>query len=124
MLRSNRGRTNIPDAVPRDEFPLGSLLENKEQALRLINGPANGAQGDDWSAWLRLIYKPCSSLRAVRGITPAGPPITWKFGVLSDGDPRKSAQIDGGHFIRRYGFDSQTLGSLCWGEYRFLEWFI
>ncbi|PYH78636.1 hypothetical protein BO82DRAFT_153532 [Aspergillus uvarum CBS 121591] len=28
-----------------DEFPLGSLFENKVQALRWMNGPANGAQG-------------------------------------------------------------------------------
>jgi hypothetical protein len=64
-----------------DEFPMGDLNEsgqNKPQACRLVNGPANVAQGKGYSAWKRAQWRPCSRYRhKVCNIRDDGPPATW-----------------------------------------------
>ncbi|KAK7962737.1 uncharacterized protein PG986_003562 [Apiospora aurea] len=108
--------------VPRcqvDEFPMGNLAEaNGRQVVRLVNGPANGAQisGVDFQMWKSATWAPCSALRNARGLPP--PPITWEFGAFPLGDNRRQANRNGQHFIEAYGFNSQTPQSLCWATYR------
>ena len=64
-----------------DEFPMGNLREsgnNAPQACRLVNGPANGLQGNDWNAFKMAQWAPCSTFRsAVCGINDNGPYVTW-----------------------------------------------
>jgi hypothetical protein len=64
-----------------DEFPMGNLAEsgNKApQACRLVNGPANGRQGNDYKAWKTAQWKPCLTYRsAVCSIHDDGSPATW-----------------------------------------------
>ncbi|RMZ85693.1 hypothetical protein DV736_g6556, partial [Chaetothyriales sp. CBS 134916] len=103
-----------------DEFPMGSLWEGRNEALigsqvcRLVNGPANGAQGRDWAAFLLASWWPCSALRDAQGLPP--PPVTWAFD-LGQNNPRQAANQLQPHFVGAYGFDSQTAGSLCWASY-------
>ncbi|RAK98436.1 glycoside hydrolase [Aspergillus ibericus CBS 121593] len=104
-----------------DEFPMGSLDDSEIQGLRYLNGIENGLQGQDWSDWIQTVFNPCKALRKVRGIKPPEPPVTWKFGPISDDDPRNTARIDGQHFIQKYGFDSQTPGSECWAGYTYMQ---
>lgn len=70
--------------VPRcqlDEFPQGDLRESggdQPQACRLVNGPANGAQGRDYKAWKDAQWRPCSTYRNTAcNIDDDGPPATW-----------------------------------------------
>lgn len=64
-----------------DEFPMGNLREsgnNAPQVCRLVNGPANNAQGGDWKAFKTAQWLPCSTFRsAVCGINDDGPYVTW-----------------------------------------------
>lgn len=64
-----------------DEFPMGNLAEsgnNGPQACRLVNGPANGRQGNDCQMWKLAQWKPCSTYRAaVCNSNDGGPPATW-----------------------------------------------
>lgn len=75
--------TNLPLSArcQVDEFPMGNLREAAEpapQACRLVNGPANGAQGRDYGAWKSAQWKPCSTYRSTKcHITDDGPPATW-----------------------------------------------
>jgi hypothetical protein len=100
-----------------DEFPMGSLWEGRaglhNQVCRLVNGPANGRQGTDFRQFLSAQWKPCSSLRSALGKAP--PPITWEFDHQPN-DPRLVANGAHPHFVRKYGWDSQTAGAECWGE--------
>ncbi|KAF1812430.1 hypothetical protein P152DRAFT_514547 [Eremomyces bilateralis CBS 781.70] len=98
-----------------DEFPMGNLLEGQNlnyQVVRLVNGAANGRQGNDWQQWKEAYYYPCSVYRPSCGHTDALP-VTWEFGTFGLGDPRAAAPSYGKHFIRKYGFDSQTPYSYC-----------
>ncbi|PYI16224.1 glycoside hydrolase [Aspergillus violaceofuscus CBS 115571] len=104
-----------------DEFPLGSLGKDQVQALRYVDGIENGLQGKDWSDWLQRVYAPCKALRIQRGMNPPEPPITWKFGHVSDSDPRNAARTDGQHFIQKYGFDSQVPGGECWAGFTYMS---
>ncbi|KAM0470857.1 hypothetical protein ACHAPX_009731 [Trichoderma viride] len=103
-----------------DEFPMGSLWEGRapfgNQVCRLVNGVANRNQGTDFQQWLSAIWKPCSSLRSSYG--KPDPPITWQFSH-TPGDPRLVANSVFPHFIQKYGFDSQTVNSLCWATYQY-----
>ncbi|WYZ36481.1 hypothetical protein EsH8_XV_000034 [Colletotrichum jinshuiense] len=89
-----------------DEFPMGDLEEsggNQPQACRLVNGPANAAQGRDYSAWKRAQWRPCSSYRRNEcNIRDRGPPATCGSGK---------------RFLNAYGFDSQTQNSLCFATF-------
>ncbi|KAK8102995.1 glycoside hydrolase family 18 protein [Apiospora sp. TS-2023a] len=100
-----------------DEFPMGDLEESgggQPQACRLVNGPANAAQGADYSAWKRAQWRPCSSYRRTEcNIQDRGPPATWKFGPLNG----NRGGGNGKRFLNAYGFDSQTPNSLCFATY-------
>ncbi|KAJ5369846.1 uncharacterized protein N7496_005938 [Penicillium cataractarum] len=103
-----------------DEFPMGSLREAENQAyqvVRFLNGPQNGRQGTDWNQWIQAVYKPCEYLRGEKG----PPPITWEFGPFNEGDTRQRNALDMNHFVRAYGFDSQTPGSECWATYTYID---
>lgn len=88
-----------------DEFPQGALAEAlwpHPQAVRLLNGKANGAQGIDFSAWKHAVWTPCSEYRKnVCGSQSPEPPITWKFGGIDSA--RRNAREDGIHFLQAYG---------------------
>jgi chitinase len=88
-----------------DEFPMGALREawhGAHQIVRLVNGKANGAQGNDFSAWKEAVWTPCSIFREhVCSIASPEPPITWAFDGMDSS--RVNARTDGSHFIRRYG---------------------
>lgn len=64
-----------------DEFPMGNLLESGNlapQVCRLVNGPANGGQGNDYAAWKMAQWNPCSTYRSTKcKINDGGPPATW-----------------------------------------------
>ena len=64
-----------------DEFPMANLKEsgnNSPQACRLVNGPANWRQGNDFKAWKDAQWRPCSAYRSTKcGINDDGPPATW-----------------------------------------------
>ncbi|KAE8326142.1 hypothetical protein BDV39DRAFT_193873 [Aspergillus sergii] len=110
---NSRGRCEV------DEFPMAALeegIDGNYQVVRLINGIANGKQGDDWNMWISAIYNPCNRLRKGLGLPP--PPVTWAFGAFPEGDDR--ALGIGEHFIKAYGFDSQTRESLCWATYTYV----
>ncbi|KAK4870248.1 hypothetical protein LT330_005302 [Penicillium expansum] len=102
-----------------DEFPMGNLKEsgnNSPQACRLVNGPANGRQGNDYKAWKDAQWRPCSAYRSTKcRINDDGPPATWAFGPL----PAGRGSGSGKHFIDAYGFDEQTVNSLCWATYTY-----
>ncbi|KAF2969308.1 hypothetical protein GQX73_g4255 [Xylaria multiplex] len=103
-----------------DEFPMGNLEESgnhNPQACRLVNGPANGAQGNDFNAWKSAQWSRCSSFRKTICKSKDAPPATWKFGPLSGNRGIGAGQ----HFISAYGFDSQTLGSLCFASYTYTD---
>lgn len=62
-----------------EEFPMGDLQEsgnNNPQACRLVNGPANMKQGDDYKAWKSAQWRPCSRYR-VSTCNKAVPSATW-----------------------------------------------
>jgi GH18 family chitinase len=86
-----------------DEFPQGALAEGvwpNPQLVRLVNGPANNAQGVDYGQWLWAQFKPCSVYRKdVCHLATPAPPITWKFSNMGGG--RKSTA--GQNFIKAYG---------------------
>jgi hypothetical protein len=96
---------------------MGSLWEGRlpfsNQVCRLVNGEANGKQGTDFGQFLAARWEPCSAFRSALG--KPDPPITWEFSHTPN-DPRLTANAQFPHFIERYGFDSQTPGSLCWGK--------
>ncbi|KAI1454308.1 hypothetical protein F4805DRAFT_469461 [Annulohypoxylon moriforme] len=104
-----------------DEFPMGNLRESENlapQACRLVNRPANQAQGRDYKAWKSAQWWPCARYRSsVCSRSDLGPPATWKFGPLAGSRGSGS----GKHFIDAYGFDSQTPGSLCFASFTFTE---
>ncbi|KFY85211.1 hypothetical protein V498_07750 [Pseudogymnoascus sp. VKM F-4517 (FW-2822)] len=104
-----------------DEFPMGNLAEsgnNGPQACRLVNGPANGRQGNDYQMWKLAQWKPCSTYRAaVCNSNDGGPPATWAFGAL----PAGRGSGSGKRFIDAYGFDEQTANSLCWATYTYTD---
>lgn len=108
------------DIDQSDEFPMGSLWEGRapfgNQVCRLVNGVANRRQGTDFQQWLSAIWAPCSTLRSHYG--KPDPPITWEFSH-TPGDPRLGANNAFPHFIQKYGFDSQTVNSLCWATYQY-----
>ncbi|KUJ13269.1 glycoside hydrolase [Mollisia scopiformis] len=86
-----------------DEFPMGVLLEAKApnpQVVRLVNGPANGAQGVDFKQWKAATWVPCSALRKAHKKPP--PPVTWEFGPFAANDNR-GIPGTGKHFIQEYG---------------------
>lgn len=112
-----KAQVNNANNEPRcqvDEFPMANLQEAQggPQVVRLINGPANGAQGRDFYMWKLAKFFPCQSLRSVNGKPP--PPVTWQIGSEAS---RAAARSDGVHFVQKYGFDSQTVGSMCWATY-------
>jgi chitinase len=99
---------NNPHERPRcevDEFPMGSLREGKmlnPQFVRLVNGKANGAQGNDWKMWRIAVFTPCSIYRdKVCHLKSPEPPVTWKFDGIDNA--RKNARVDGVHFLKAYG---------------------
>ncbi|KAL7621624.1 hypothetical protein AAE478_008950 [Parahypoxylon ruwenzoriense] len=114
-----QGSRNDRDArCEVDEFPMGNLEEsgnNNPQACRLVNGPANGAQGNDFNAWKSAQWSRCSSFRKTICKSQDPPKATWKFGPLSGNRGIGAGQ----HFISAYGFDSQTLNSLCFASYSY-----
>ncbi|KAJ6088215.1 CAZyme family GH18, partial [Penicillium sp. IBT 16267x] len=80
-----------------DEFPIGNLKEsgnNAPQVCSLVNGPANGNQGNDYQKWKLAAFGPLPGSRGTGS---------------------------GKHFIDAYGFDEQTAGSLCWATYTYTE---
>lgn len=84
------------------------------QICRLVNGPARGRQGNDFQAWSRAEWDPCSNFRRhTCHSTDDGPPVTWRIGAPPAGDNRNVSQSAGSHFLGKYGFDSQTAGSIC-----------
>jgi hypothetical protein len=102
-----------------DEFPMGSLAEGRipnPQICRLVNGPANGRQGGDFSAWLEAQWKPCSKYKKEVCKHKGEPPITWAF---DPANPHAGAKTDGKHFVYAYGFEPMTAGSLCFATYTF-----
>ncbi|KAJ2969652.1 hypothetical protein NUW58_g9936 [Xylaria curta] len=103
-----------------DEFPMGNLEEsgnNNPQACRMVNGPANGAQGNDYNAWKSAQWSRCSSFRKTVCNSRDPPPATWKFGPLVGNRGVGAGQ----HFISAYGFDSQTSNSLCFASYTYTD---
>ncbi|ETS77353.1 hypothetical protein PFICI_11227 [Pestalotiopsis fici W106-1] len=103
-----------------DEFPMGNLVDsgnNNPQACRLVNKPANGAQGRDFGFWKTAQWTRCSSFRKTICGSLDAPPATWKFGPLA-GNRGVGA---GKHFISAYGFDSQTPDSLCFASYTYTD---
>lgn len=93
-----------------DEFPMGSLREGlipQPQICRLVNGPANGRQGGDFSAWLEAQWKPCSKYKKdVCHHKDYEPPITWKFDPASP----HTGGTGGQHFLAAYGVSAPSLG--------------
>jgi chitinase len=95
-----------------DEFPMGALREAhgtaQPQVVRLVNGPANGDQGQDFRMWKLAVWTPCSAYRRFVCGMPAAlaePPITWGFDLM---DPsRLNAQTRGSHFVKAYGVSYQ-----------------
>jgi chitinase len=86
-----------------DEFPMGSLAEGRKpqpQICRLVNGPANMAQGRDFGAWLQAQWRPCSAYRMKVCGHPEEPPITWAFNPAV---PRPTELNTGQHFVEYYG---------------------
>ena len=62
-----------------DEFPMGDLQEsggNNPQACRLVNGPANARQGNDYKNWKLAQWRPCSKYRVETCNVPP-PPASW-----------------------------------------------
>ncbi|GAB7352155.1 hypothetical protein MBLNU459_g2641t2 [Dothideomycetes sp. NU459] len=108
-----------------DEFPMGDLKEstnNQPQACRLINGPDNKSQGNDWKNWKAAQWTPCSSFRkTVCKIKDDGPPVTWKFAGQGAADGRVTAASGGSHFIQKYGFNSQTANSECYASFSYVN---
>ncbi|KAJ6018170.1 class V chitinase [Penicillium sp. IBT 35674x] len=113
------------DRVPQDarceldEFPMGDLWESgnqNPQACRLVNGPANGRQGGDYSNWKQAQWLPCSEYRVGTCGLPA-PPATWEFGPLAG----NRGLMIGTRFISAFGFDSQTANSLCFASYTYTD---
>ncbi|KAF2819761.1 glycoside hydrolase [Ophiobolus disseminans] len=104
-----------------DEFAIGALRERllpNQQVVRLVNGPANGRQSNDFKNWRSAVWMPCSVYKEfVCGTLGAlaEPPITWAFDSYDQG--RLGARTDGSHFVQAYGFDSQTAGAECWATY-------
>lgn len=102
-----------------DEFPQANLRESRNmapQACRLVNGPANGLQGNDYKHWKNAQWWPCSEYRRRKcGINDDGPPATWKFGPL----PGNRGTGRGKRFLSAYGFDSQTSNSLCFASFTY-----
>lgn len=90
-----------------DEFPMGALKEARNlqpQFVRLVNGEANGRQGNDFEAWRSAVWEPCSKYKKeICKSKDPEPPITWEFGTYTAGDPRESAASAGSHFIQKYG---------------------
>lgn len=88
-----------------DEFPMGALLEGRlpnPQIVRLVNGPANGLQGNDFGMWLLAVWGPCSAYRKdVCHFATPEPPITWAFASMDQS--RRNAATDGNHFLKAYG---------------------
>lgn len=83
---------------------MGVLLEAKSpnpQVVRLVNGPANGRQGNDFKLWKTASWLPCSALRKTN--KKPDPPVTWKFGPYAPRDNRANALGVGQHFIQKYG---------------------
>ncbi|OJJ66497.1 hypothetical protein ASPBRDRAFT_59613 [Aspergillus brasiliensis CBS 101740] len=115
-------RTQPSDAHAQcqlDEFPMGDLWESANdnpQACRLVNGLANGRQGNDFKFWKEAQWMPCSKYRVGTCNKPA-PPATWEFGPLN-GNRGIGA---GAHFVTAYGFDSQTANSLCFASYTYTD---
>lgn len=63
-----------------DEFPMGNLEESgnhNPQACRLVNGPGNGAQGNDFNMWKSAQWSRCSSFRRTVCRLAQPPPATW-----------------------------------------------
>ncbi|GBF63439.1 chitotriosidase-1 [Trichophyton mentagrophytes] len=93
-----------------DEFPMGSLFEsggNVPQALRAIDGDANGLQGNEFQFFVSATWVPCSSLL----MSP--PPITWEFLGPFPGDNRLVAS----GFIGKYGFNSMVPEHRCFAKW-------
>ncbi|KDB22160.1 hypothetical protein H109_05949 [Trichophyton interdigitale MR816] len=93
-----------------DEFPMGSLFEsggNVPQALRAIDGDANGLQGNEFQFFVSATWVPCSSLL----MSP--PPITWEFLGPFPGDNRLVAS----GFIGKYGFNSMVPDHRCFAKW-------
>lgn len=115
--RKNAQATQNPGERARcevDEFPMNDLEEsiNKPQVVRLLNGAANGRQGNDWRDFKWAKWLPCSKVREDNDLPP--PPVTWRF---SPEPGRDMADGSGDKFIKKYGFDSQTPISECWATY-------
>ncbi|KAK9774049.1 putative chitinase [Seiridium cardinale] len=103
-----------------DEFPMGNLQESgnlQPQACRLVNGPANMAQGGDYSAWKQAQWLRCAQYRITTCKSKDLPPATWKFGPLNG----QRGGGSGKNFFNAYGFDSQTPGSLCFASFTYTD---
>ncbi|ROW14913.1 hypothetical protein VPNG_03305 [Cytospora leucostoma] len=103
-----------------DEFSMGNMHHsggNKPQVCRLVNGPANGAQGQDWNYFKLAQWHPCSAFRSKVCKSKDEPPVTWKLGALNG----NRGNANGKHFISAYGFDSQTGSSLCFASYSYTD---
>ncbi|KAJ6133731.1 class V chitinase [Penicillium sp. IBT 18751x] len=114
-----------------DEFPMGDLFEstnNNPQVCRLINGIANGRQGNDYKMWKMNQWRPCSSYRVTQCKLPPPPatcqngrlPMSYReFGSLPGN--RGNGVMIGTRFITALGFDSQTANSLCFASYTYTD---
>jgi hypothetical protein len=111
--QAQRAINNVP-RCQADEFPMDSLQESQDapQVVRLVDGPANGAQGRDFRMWKMASWTPCSILRSQNGLPP--PLVTW---AITDNGAVVRARTDSSHFVQKYGFDSQTPGAECWATY-------
>lgn len=73
------GNPNKRARCQLDEFPMGNLFEsgnNNPQVCRLVNGGANGRQGNDFKMWKQNQWKPCSEYRVKTCKLPP-PAATW-----------------------------------------------
>lgn len=116
LAQTTENRINIARCHV-DEFPMGALTEAQlpnMQVVRLVNGPANMAQGRDFKDWRTAIWLPCSAYKRNVCGTPsarAAPPITWAFDNFDQG--RLGARTDGKHFVQAYGVSASRGNLLC-----------
>jgi chitinase len=101
---------------------MGALVEARglgPQVCRLVNGPANRRQGNDFGNFIIASWEPCRAYQsAVCSTANAGmfeqliilfkftepfldPPITWAFNGMDAS--RSAGNVNGKHFIQRYG---------------------
>lgn len=81
LIQSGRRNPDKSAACQLDEFPMNNLRESDggaPQACRLVNGKANGKQGNDYLMWKSAQWWPCYRYRySVCNSRDFGPPATW-----------------------------------------------